>query len=435
MTEQIETNTERKILGIILSDMVPDMAPILSKLQESYFTGLRVDVFRAIQMNYVARRPINMVTVGKTLTEMKSKSLIEMTNCTEGIYHANNWKAYIDDLRQLRIDRGIAEIKGRLQTDFDIESAFKAVQELHAESIDIQASQVHPMLIDYMIGLEGQISGRVKIDLSRTFIRPLDRILSGFQTGELIYLGGRPGMGKTLLTMQIALNQAMNDVPVAFFSIEMSVPQLMSRITANLSQTEGECFLDPASRIPSQEFQRIAVEVDVMKNRPLYVIDFPEGNLGKTESEVIRLKQTHGIKGIFVDYLQLIKALPEDKSKSKIEQITNISKALKAMARRHEIWILAVTSLSRQSESRTDHRPILSDLRESGQLEFDADKVIFVHRPAEYLKGDERTREINHLEIICRKNRNGSQGTAHAKILLQYSKITEFQPGEISFQQ
>lgn len=434
MTEQIETNTERRILGIILSDMVPDMAPILSKLQEAYFTGLRVDVFRAIQANYVAGRPINMVTVGKTLAEMKSKSLIEMTQCTEGIYHANNWKAYIDDLRQLRIDRGIAEIKGRLQTDFDIESAFKAVQELHAESIDIQASQIHPMLIDYMIGLEGQISGRVKIDLSRTFIRPLDRILSGFQTGELIYLGGRPGMGKTLLTMQIALNQAMNDVPVAFFSIEMSVPQLMSRVTANLSQTEGECFLDPASRIPSQEFQRIAAEVDVMKNRPLYVIDFPEGNLGKMESEVIRLKQTHGIKGIFVDYLQLIKALPEDKSKSKIEQITNISKALKAMARRHEVWILAVTSLSRQSEQRGDHRPILSDLRESGQLEFDADKVIFVHRPAEYLKGEERNKEINHLEIICRKNRNGSQGTAHAKILLQYSKITEFQPGEISFQ-
>lgn len=434
MTEQIETNTERRILGIILSDMVPDMAPILSKLQEAYFTGLRVDVFRAVQANHVAGRPINMVTVGKTLAEMKSKSLIEMTHCTEGIYHANNWKAYIDDLRQLRIDRGIAEIKGRLQTDFDIESAFKAVQELHAESIDIQASQIHPMLIDYMISLEGQISGRVKIDLSRTFIRPLDRILSGFQTGELIYLGGRPGMGKTLLTMQIALNQAMNKIPVAFFSVEMSIPQLMSRVTANLSQTEGECFLDPAFRIPSQEFQRIAAAVDIMKNRPLYVIDFPEGNLGKMESEVIRLKQTHGIKGIFVDYLQLIKALPEDKSKSKIEQITNISKALKAMARRHEVWILAVTSLSRQSESRTDHRPILSDLRESGQLEFDADKVIFVHRPAEYLKGDERTKEINHLEIVCRKNRNGSQGTAHAKILLQYSKITEFQPGEISFQ-
>jgi replicative DNA helicase len=433
MNQQIETNTERRILGILLSDIVPDMAPILGKLQEAYFTGLRVDVFRAVQANYAQGRPINIVTVGKTLGEMKSKAMSEMVECTEGVYHANNWRAYIDDLRQLRIDRGIAEIKARLQTDFDIETAFKAVQELHAESIDIQASQIHPVLVDYMIGLEAQISGRVKVDLSPTFIRPLDRIVSGFKTGELIYLGGRPGMGKTLLAMQIALNQAMNDIPVAVFSIEMSMDQLLSRVTANLSLVEGEYFLDPRNRISQESFQRIGIEIDILKNRPLYVIDFPEGNLAKMESEIIRMKQSHQIKGIFVDYLQLIKALPEDKLKPKVEQITNISKAMKAMARRHEIWIVAVTSLSRQTEQRGDHRPLLSDLRESGQLEFDADKVIFVHRPAEYLKGDERTREINHLEIITRKNRNGSQGTAHAKILLQYSKITEFQPGEISF--
>ena len=431
MNQQIEMNTERKILGILLSDVTPDMGPILAKLQEQYFTDLRVDVYRAIQANYTGGRPINLVTVGKTLTEMKSKAMSEMVECTEGIYHANNWRAYIDDLRQFRIDRGIAEIKSRLQSDFDIESAFKAVQELHAESIDVQASQIHPMLIDYLIGLEAQISGRGKIDLSRTYIRPLDRIISGFQTGELIYLGGRPGMGKTLLAVQIGLNMAMNEIPVAFFSIEMSVAQLMSRVTANLSKTEGECFLDPHGRITMEQFQNIGVEIDVMKNRPFYIIDFPDAQMKKMESEIIRLKQVHKIKGIFVDYLQLIQALPEDKSKSKVEQITNISKALKAMARRHEVWILAVTSLSRQTEQRGDHRPLLSDLRESGQLEFDADKVIFVHRPSEYLKGTDRMDQINHLEIITRKNRNGSQGTAHAKILLQYSMVTEFLPHEI----
>jgi replicative DNA helicase len=123
--------------------------------------------------------------------------------------------------------------------------------------------------------------------------------------------------------------------------------------------------------------------------------------------------------------------LPDDRTKGKTEQVTNLSKALKAMVRRNEVFGVVVCSLSRNTEQRGDHRPMLSDLRESGQLEFDADKVIFVHRPAEYLAGEERKNQANHMEVIVRKNRNGSQGTAHVKAMLQYTKVTEYGPNEM----
>ena len=148
----------------------------------------------------------------------------------------------------------------------------------------------------------------------------------------------------------------------------------------------------------------------------------------------MRLKRQHNIEGIFVDYLQLVSPTKEDSSRTKVEQVTNISKQFKALSKRQNIWVCVISSLSRESEKRTDKRPYTSDLRESGQLEYDADKIIFVHRPVAFMnEGDpDYDRVQNIMEILVRKNRNGETGTAIANTDLRYTRVSEFSSTDLN---
>jgi replicative DNA helicase len=431
--EQIQSSiiTERRVLGIILCD-VTDVTAVMAELDQDHFTQSRSAIFEACRINHEAGNPINLVTVGKTLTERKqSEHLFEMTSCTDGIYNAHKWKFYVELLNQEKHQRQLDVIKSDLVRDFDIERAFNRLQELQAAQSARTTFVAHDLLMDFMVNLDAQISGRIKQEVVQTRLRPLDRIITGFAPGELIYLGGRPGMGKTLLAMQIAMNQANQGHVVLFVTIEMSTQQLMARMTSNLAEIDGAAFLDPQERMDKETWTQMSIAIDQIKNSPLLISDMPEGTLAKIDTEIKRLKMKKiPIKGVFIDYLQLMQPMPDDRNKAKTEQVTNLSKAIKAMVRRNEIYGVVVCSLSRNTEQRGDRRPMLSDLRESGQLEFDADKVIFAHRPSEYMTGEARKNEANHMEVIVRKNRNGSQGTAHLKAALEYSKVTEYGPNE-----
>jgi len=176
----------------------------------------------------------------------------------------------------------------------------------------------------------------------------------------------------------------------------------------------------------------MGIAVDRVKNAPLHIVDIPGADPTRIELELIKLIRTHKIEGAYIDYLQLISALPEDRSKQRIEQVTNISKYLKMICKRLNIWLCVVSSLSRNVEQRETKRPKMSDLRETGQLEFDADKILFVFRPAEYMEESDPNKHemLEVMEVLVRKNRNGKVGTAMARIKLEYTKVLEFN-GEI----
>jgi replicative DNA helicase len=229
-------------------------------------------------------------------------------------------------------------------------------------------------------------------------------------------------MGKTLLALQWALNQCMQDIPIAFFTMEMSTDELMQRICSNLCDINGHAFLDPYNRITQEQFTHMGITIDQLKDKPLHIVDLPSANIERIESEIVRLKARYGIVGFYLDYFQLISPMPHDLIKGKTEQYTNISKAIKAMCKRHNVFGVVVSSLSRQTEQRPDHRPQLSDLRETGQLEFDANKVVFVYRPSEYMTGQEKIDNINTMEVLIRKNRNGSLGNTKIVCQLEYTK-------------
>jgi replicative DNA helicase len=168
-------------------------------------------------------------------------------------------------------------------------------------------------------------------------------------------------------------------------------------------------------------------KADLLKSKPLYIVDLHQANLDRIEGEIAKLKTKYGICGFYLDYLQLVEPTKIDKAKPKIEQMTNISKTLKAICKRQKVFGVVVSSLSRATEGRSDHRPIMSDLRETGQLEFDADKIGFVYRPYEH----DRNQPSDLLEVIVRKNRNGSLGIANIQCHLPYTKANEYPPNSL----
>jgi replicative DNA helicase len=244
----------------------------------------------------------------------------------------------------------------------------------------------------------------------------------GFKPCEFILMGGRPAMGKTLLALQIAMNQAMNEIPVVFFTLEMSADQLVQRMLSNLANIDGSAFLNPSDRITTDDFFELGIKADLLKGKPLYIVDLHQANLDRIEGEIAKLKARFGVVGFYLDYLQLIEPFKIDKPKPKIEQMTNISKTLKSICKRQRVFGVVVSSLSRASEGRSDHRPLMSDLRETGQLEFDADKIAFVYRPNQY--DTEKPHDL--MEVIIRKNRNGSLGIADLQCQLPFTKANEY---------
>jgi replicative DNA helicase len=307
--------------------------------------------------------------------------------------------------------------------NFDPVAAFEVFQMIQAVDNLSGETLAHTIAVDYMVELNEVREGRRKDRTYPTYIRPIDRIMTGFKPTEFILLGGRPAMGKTLLGLQLALNQALAGNPVVFFTMEMSSDQLMSRLIANLASVEGEAFLDPMNRINLERFTDMGIKIERLKHIPLHIVDLNQANTERLEGEIAKMKIKHGVVGFYLDYLQLMECSKSDKAKPKIEQMTNISKQLKAICKRQKVFGVVISSLSRATEGRADHRPILSDLRETGQLEFDADKVAFVYRPAEHDK--EANKQL--MEVIVRKNRNGSLGKAEIKCELEYTRASEFQ--------
>jgi replicative DNA helicase len=276
--------------------------------------------------------------------------------------------------------------------------------------------------------------GQEKVQISPTYLRPLDKVISGFSSPDLILLGGRPAHGKTTLGLQLAFNMSHNGHSIGFITMEMSRHQLISRLLSNISSINGYKFNNVDKDMSIEEVNVIGKYVDKLKSLKLYISDLPHATTQTIEAEVVRLKRQHNIEGIFVDYLQLVSPTKEDSSRTKVEQVTNISKQFKALSKRQNIWVCVISSLSRESEKRTDKRPYTSDLRESGQLEYDADKIIFVHRPVAFMnEGDPDYDKVeNIMEILVRKNRNGETGTAIANTDLRYTRVSEFTSTDIN---
>ena len=255
----------------------------------------------------------------------------------------------------------------------------------------------------------------------------LDKLTSGWQESDLIIVAARPGMGKTALTLSMARNIAVtHNIPVAFFSLEMASVQLITRLISSETGLSSEKLR--TGKLEKHEWEQLNVKVKALEKAPLFIDDTPSLSIFDLRAKARRLASQYGIKMIIVDYLQLMTAGGSQKGGNREQEISTISRNLKALAKELSIPVIALSQLSRAVETRGgSKRPLLSDLRESGAIEQDADIVAFIYRP-EYYKIDEwddeeRSPTEGQAEFIIAKHRNGGLENIRLKFIGNLGKF------------
>ncbi len=276
-------------------------------------------------------------------------------------------------------------------------------EQRHAETLD-------QLLNDAIRQLE-ENEGRIITGISTGYPQ-LDEITSGFQNSEMIVVAGRPSMGKTALALNIAENMVARDVPVAIFSLEMSRQQLTQRLLSSRSAVSGHKIR--RNMLSDRDMEAILQAANDLMQRPLYIDDTPGLSIMQLRAKARRLKQSHEIGAIFVDYLQLMTS--GRRAESRQQEVSEISRGIKALARELNVPVICLSQLNRAAEQREGHRPRMSDLRESGSIEQDADVVAMLHRESYYHINDQSWMEANEdkqslAELIIAKQRNGPTAT------------------------
>ncbi len=289
----------------------------------------------------------------------------------------------------------------------DSQKDFRQIGEVLHDEID----KLHRLSIQ-QTSLTGTPSG----------FKDLDEITGGFQPGNLIIIAARPSMGKSALVTNMAENAAIeHGKPVALFSLEMSEAELAQRFVASQARIKGEELRK--GKVAENRWPKILQASQRLSEAPLYVDDTSDIGILELRAKARRLHQQNpgGLGMIIVDYLQLMR--PDGRVESRVEQVGQMSRGLKILARELEVPVIALSQLSRAVESRTDKKPILSDLRESGQIEQDADLVMFIYREEYYDKESEREGEA---DIIISKHRNGALGDVVLTFQKEYPKFMNF---------
>jgi replicative DNA helicase len=261
---------------------------------------------------------------------------------------------------------------------------------------------------------EGSITG------VPTGITELDNKLAGLQDSDLILIAARPGMGKTSLALNIAQHAAIkHKVPTAVFSLEMSKEQLVNRVICSEAMVDSGKV--KTGKLDPDEWMRVAEVIGPISGSPLYIDDTAGTTVMEIRAKCRKLKIEHDIGLVVIDYLQLMQG--SGRSENRQQEVSEMSRSLKILAKDLNIPVLCLSQLSRAPETRSKHRPILSDLRESGAIEQDADIVLFIYRDME----DKEEEPSNVAEIIIAKHRNGSTGTIEALWLGEYTKFVNME--------
>jgi replicative DNA helicase len=288
-------------------------------------------------------------------------------------------------------------------------------------------TQINNVVVDALEKLEIiRASGGSVIGVPSGLI-DLDEMTSGFQDGDLIIIAGRPGMGKTALALSMIRNASLDaKVGVGMFSLEMANHQLAMRLLCAEARVDSHYVR--TGKLPSKLWRNLSVSAGNLENAPIYLDDTPALTVLELRAKARRLKAEHNVGMIVVDYLQLMQGPRGVESRQ--QEISVISRSLKALAKELNIPVIALSQLSRAVEQRADRKPQLSDLRESGAIEQDADVVIFLYRPWIYSQEDE---DEGKAEVIVSKQRNGPTGTIQASFISKYARFENFSQSETPF--
>ena len=424
-----DIDAEKSVLGALMleSNAIIKVADVL--LSKDFYKLEHQTIFQAILELFEKSKPIDILSVTSRLKEKKqlkdvggSSYLTELVNSVPTTAHINY---YADLIKKKSIFRGLITASSEIN-----EKAFVADQEadefldeverkifaISQESTTSHFSHIKEDLKDAYERIEKLHQGERKLRGVSTGFEELDNLLSGFQKSDLIVLGARPSFGKTALALDIVRNIATKEnLPVGFFSLEMSREQIVDRLIA--AEAQVALWKLRTGRLTDDiEFEMIQEALDRLSKAPLFIDDTPSPNILEMRSMARRLQIEHGLSLLVIDYLQLIQ--PRTVSQNMVQQVTEISRGLKSLARELNTPILAVSQLSRAVEQREMKIPRLSDLRESGSIEQEADLVLFIYRK-DRDRLDVPFEEQNMAEILISKHRNGPLGAVKLRFDLE----------------
>ena len=412
---------EQSVLGAILidRDAVVEVAEFLRP--EDFYRQAHGKVYGAILELFEKREPIDVVTVGEALERVGDLDdiggrayLATLSNQTPTAVHAVQYARIVERKAVLRNLIGAAgKIAGIGYEDpAEVQGAIdRAESELFAVSqrrVSAGFARLRDLLheaydrLDYLHAHRGEISGVA------TGFKDLDTLTTGFQRSDLIIIAARPSVGKTSLALNIAEHAAVRDRrSVGVFSLEMSKEQLVLRLLSSVSNIDSQRLR--TGFLEELDFARIAPAMNALSEAPIYIDDTPNISTMELRTKARRLQAETGLDLVIVDYLQLMQASSTSRDANRVQEVSEISRGLKALARELQVPVIALSQLSRQPEMRESKEPRLSDLRESGSIEQDSDLVLFLWRDKERGADDQETDgEVVRLKVS--KHRNGPTG-------------------------
>ncbi|WP_077196664.1 replicative DNA helicase [Prevotella ihumii] len=440
---------EKAVLGALMIDR--DAFTVVSELirPETFYDARHQKIYDAIQSLNMREKPVDIMTVAE---ELKTKGALEEVGGPTYIVELSSRvasSAHIEYhghvLAQKFLARQLIQFASMIETDaFDetvdvdelMQRAEGSLFELSQKNmiqeytqIDPIVKQAHEILLKAANNKEnGGITG------VPTGYNKLDEITAGWQPSDLVIIAGRPAMGKTSFALSLAKNIAIDyRAPIAFFSLEMNNVQLVNRLISNVCSIPGNKILN--GQLTPDEWERFDTNIRKMDGAPIFVDDTPGLSVFELRTKARRLVREHGIKVLMIDYLQLMNANGM-RFNNRQEEVSTISRSLKGLAKELNIPVLALSQLSRNVEQREGpegKRPQLSDLRESGAIEQDADMVLFVHRPEYYhIYQDEKGNDLHgKAQIIIAKHRKGATGDVLLEFKGEYTRFAN--PDEMSF--
>jgi replicative DNA helicase len=433
---------EVSVLGGVLLD--PDsILRIEDVVDDSMFfrEGHRV-IYRAMRLLHEQRTAVDVVTLGDALGsqgELERVGGMEyLVELLDAVPTAANIQYHARIVRDKALLRRLIEASTRTIQDVYAPGE-KSVEELvdEAEQRIFRVAESHDRggftwIKELLWETFENIERMQKSDGGLTGVpsgfKTLDRMTTGLQKGDLVIVAARPSMGKTSWVLNVAQGAAIeHKVPVAVFSLEMSKEQLVQRLLCSEARVDQQRLR--GGRLTASDHQRLATAAGKLNTAPIWIDDSPGGTVLEMRAKARRLKAEAGLGLLVVDYLQLMGG--STRVESRQQEVSQISRGLKGLARELEVPVIALSQLSRGPEQRQDHRPQLSDLRDSGSIEQDADLVMFLYRP-EYYSSDGRDAEGNSLEgkaeLIVSKQRNGPTGTVDLYFHKAYTRFDDVVP-------
>ncbi len=441
---------EEVVLGAMMVDKkgVDEVIDILHS--EAFYKEAHQHIFTAILELFENSEPIDLLTVSSQLKKDGRLELVGgdfyLISLTQKVTSSAHIEFHARIILQKYIQRSLIKISSEIIEDsydetkdvFDLLDLAEAkLYEVTQGNIKKSSETAQSLVIQAKKKIQ-EISNKEGLSGIPSGFERLDKLTSGWQPSDLVIIAARPGMGKTALVLSMARNIAVErEVPVAFFSLEMSSVQLITRLISSETGLSSEKLR--TGKLEKHEWEQLNVKVRNLEKAPLFIDDTPALSIFDLRAKARRLKSQHDVQLIVIDYLQLMTSGASNKQGNREQEISTISRNLKALAKELEVPVIALSQLSRAVETRGgSKRPILSDLRESGAIEQDADIVSFIYRP-EYYKIDEwddeeRTPTQGQAEFIVAKHRNGGLDNIRLKFVAHLGKFDNLESFDSPFE-